>query len=545
MVELGWIDELDGETACDAVAAVHRDELEIGARRLRLAAHWADLHNGDAVDSTGRVLPGMETATRLGGPGTPKVLEFACAEFATLQGIHPAAGQNLIRDSLNLRHRHPLLWARASTGQVRDWQAREVAKLVDAADLDQAEAGFVDAATTRYIDTLPWGRFLDLVAAKIIEADPEAAEACRLAAEADQFVRTGQSNEHGLKTLVAKANAGDVIWFMAMVNRIALILAGHGDTSPVDVRRAKAIGILANPARALGLLQSVVQTPAATGTSPEHAEDGEDARDSANENQADGEDVSPVGEGDLHPSQNDADEPADDPAAPPCTRCGSGDPTAFTRTDLSGIDPKKLLPPVTLYVHLSQDSFTRDADGVARFEGVGPITVEQARDFLRHTNVTIKPVIDLADRAPVDGYEVPDRLREAIHLRNPADVFPFATYTGRNTDMDHPIPYISPDDGGPPHQTSMGNLAPLVRFHHRIKTHGRWRLQEPEPGVYLWRSPHGWIYLVDDSGTHPLGNSATARTLWMGAGQHDPHARSRAEVTAAHDILDYQGDHAA
>ncbi|HET6626185.1 MAG TPA: hypothetical protein VFG63_07330 [Nocardioidaceae bacterium] len=36
--------------------------------------------------------------------------------------------------------------------------------------------------------------------------------------------------------------------------------------------------------------------------------------------------------------------------------------------------------------------------------------------------------------------------------------------------------------------------APLVRFHHRLKTHGRWRLRQPEPGTYLWRSPHGWYW---------------------------------------------------
>ena len=44
---------------------------------------------------------------------------------------------------------------------------------------------------------------------------------------------------------------------------------------------------------------------------------------------------------------------------------------------------------------------------------------------------TVKPVIDLAGQVPVDGYEVPDRLREAAHLRTPCDVFPYATNTGR------------------------------------------------------------------------------------------------------------------
>ena len=35
----------------------------------------------------------------------------------------------------------------------------------------------------------------------------------------------------------------------------------------------------------------------------------------------------------------------------------------------------------------------------------------------------------------------------------------------------------------------------MVTFHHRIKTHGHWQVQQPFPGVYLWRDPHGATYL--------------------------------------------------
>ena len=54
--------------------------------------------------------------------------------------------------------------------------------------------------------------------------------------------------------MIAKANAGDVIWFMATLNRIAEILRLQGDRDSADVRRSKAIGILAQPALALQLL---------------------------------------------------------------------------------------------------------------------------------------------------------------------------------------------------------------------------------------------------------------------------------------------------
>ena len=54
--------------------------------------------------------------------------------------------------------------------------------------------------------------------------------------------------------MVARAQAGDAVFFVAMCDRVAQILLLEGDTDPVGARRSKALGILANPARALALL---------------------------------------------------------------------------------------------------------------------------------------------------------------------------------------------------------------------------------------------------------------------------------------------------
>ena len=37
--------------------------------------------------------------------------------------------------------------------------------------------------------------------------------------------------------------------------------------------------------------------------------------------------------------------------------------------------------------------------------------------------------------------------------------------------------------------------------HHRIKTHGRWQVQQPFPGIYVWRDQYGVFFLVDNTGT--------------------------------------------
>jgi hypothetical protein len=59
----------------------------------------------------------------------------------------------------------------------------------------------------------------------------------------------------------------------------------------------------------------------------------------------------------------------------------------------------------------------------------------------------------------------------------------------------------------------VGNYGPMTRTHHRIKTHGNWDVQQPFPGIYLWRDPHGAHYLVDHTGTRRLRGRVDALPL--------------------------------
>ena len=188
----------------------------------------------------------------------------------------------------------------------------------------------------------------------------------------------------------------------------------------------------------------------------------------------------------------------------------------------AGVDVRKLRPKVVLHIHLSEEALhsyhndsSRFGGGVGRFESVGPITMGQVRRFLTDTNsdITVQPVIDPHDATPVDGYEIPRRIRDAMFLRMPASCFPYATTAGR-LELDHTKPYLPPARGGPPGQTGIHNLGPLNRSEHRIKTHGRWQVRQPEPGVWLWRSPHRTLYLVTNAGTHTLGDGPLARRIW-------------------------------
>jgi len=311
-----------------------------------------------------------------------------------------------------------------------------------------------------------------LLEAAIIEADPEGAEQRAAAAAQERFVRLGRASEHGLKLIIARAAAGDALCFKAIIDRIADILANQGDSDTVDVRRSKAIGILAQPAEALRLLC-------------EHQDDAWD--------------------GPAEPDGHD-----------------SGDDTSLQITP-PPFDPNRARPRAVLYVHLAAEALMART-GICRVENVGPVMLSQLSTLLgNRCTISLKPVIDLpAGHIPIDCYEIPASLREQILLRCPADVFPYAAAVSRRIDVDHTIPYLSPDRGGQPGQTQIGNLGPNVRRSHNLKTHGRWQVRQPEAGTWLWRSPHHRVYLVNASGTHPLGDSAYPQAIWHAAGASTP-----------------------
>ncbi|MGI8576955.1 MAG: hypothetical protein ACR2KG_03360 [Nocardioidaceae bacterium] len=319
----------------------------------------------------------------------------------------------------------------------------------------------VDTQVARWAHSLSLTRLEAIIhAVTIYTASAGAAKAVQ-AAEAEQGVWVTPSSEHGNKTIFIRTDAPNAIWFDATIDRIADGLGTLGDQATKQVRRSHAVGVIAHPQRTLDLFDQ-------TATLAHHNADPND-------------------------DPNDDDDHAE-----------LADSGSVARPGRRGVDSR---PPATLYVHLT-DTALVDGTGVARVEGVGPVTVDQVRRFLGHCQVRVKPVLDLPNMAPVDAYEIPDRLREATWLRSPVDVFPYATNTTRRRDIDHTITYRHPDTGGPPGQTNLANLGPMTRLHHRIKTFGRWQVRQPFNGVFIWRSPHGRLFFVDHTGTQRIPPTA-------------------------------------
>ena len=108
MFDTSWIADLDADGACRAVAGTQVDLREAEWRELALAAHWADLHDEHTIPtSTGPVLAGMERARRVGGGGDAGGGGVRLCRARGADGESSVAADHLIRDALDLRHRHP------------------------------------------------------------------------------------------------------------------------------------------------------------------------------------------------------------------------------------------------------------------------------------------------------------------------------------------------------------------------------------------------------------------------------------------------------
>jgi hypothetical protein len=86
------------------------------------------------------------------------------------------------------------------------------------------------------------------------------------------------------------------------------------------------------------------------------------------------------------------------------------------------------------------------------------------------------------------GYHPSRKLAHLIRARNTRCTAPGCSRPAARCDLDHTCPW---DQGGP---TCECNLAPLCRHHHRCKQAEVWQLEQPEPGVLIWRTPSGRTY---------------------------------------------------
>lgn len=439
----------------EALQENRRQRRILEAQELLLATQFADL-NGWVEESC--LVPGVEQLVRMGGEGTPPVAEFATLELAAALGLRDVAAHALVADALDLRHRLPRIWEQTLAGAVEAWTARDIAGATRI--LDQHSAGLVDLQLARQIPGMTRRRVKDLVAGLVLDHLPvDEAEQRRVDAKEARgaWIAVG---ENGVGDCAAVMDAPDARRLDAALTHLAAILKGGGSADTLNARRAKALGILADPARAMQLMQASLldQLPGLDVTTDCHLE-------------------GQVGHA-----------------------CGT-----------LLVEAKDLAPKATLVVHLT-DTTLSAGEGIVQEKAMGPLLAEWLADLLPDHQFTVRPVIDSNRQVPSDCYECPPTMREAIEYRNPFEVFPHSSRKSRGLDVDHTIPFAPRQARGTSAKpveasgsTSPDNLGPLTRQTHRAKTHGGYRLEQPLPGHFLWQTPLGFRYLVTPSRTLELG----------------------------------------
>jgi hypothetical protein len=250
MFEGEW-SSLNAAETLDAAAECHATEHRGALGKLLAAVHFADLNHPDATAHQPR-RPGGERGIVLGGPGCPPVREFAAAAFGPMIGISAGAGAVFIGHALALRHRMPMTWARVVAEKATPWKAIQIAKACEG--LSEQAAADVDRRFAKIIDTVTPDRLEKIVTAAIWRADPAAAEEKAEENARERGVYVSRSSKHGSKTIWVRAATGDVLRFDASIANLADALKILGDTSSLQRRRAKAIGIIADHTYAAAVL---------------------------------------------------------------------------------------------------------------------------------------------------------------------------------------------------------------------------------------------------------------------------------------------------
>jgi len=140
--------------------------------------------------------------------------------------------------------------------------------------------------------------------------------------------------------------------------------------------------------------------------------------------------------------------------------------------------------PVTLLDEL----ITGGHESTGEWAGVIADVARQHADRRRHLRT-------LDDR-PGDRLPSP-ALRRHTEIRDRTCSHPCCRRPAHRTDSDHTRDHAH---GG---ATIRGNLGPRCPHDHRLKHDGGWQVEQPEPGLFVWRSPLGGEYRTRGEFLHP------------------------------------------
>lgn len=149
--------------------------------------------------------------------------------------------------------------------------------------------------------------------------------------------------------------------------------------------------------------------------------------------------------------------------------------------------------PITVNVTVDLPTLLGLAENPGQLSGYGAIPASLARTLASDSTwrrFITEPLTGALLDFGRESYEPPQPLVDFLLARDRTCRFPGCRAPAHLSDLDHAQSWES---GG---STSAQNLGALCRRHHRLKTHGGWKLESASDGSCIWTSPHGKRYPV-------------------------------------------------
>ena len=440
------VEDLDADWLLALVEDAEDQSRKAERRKLRLAHQWCVIN--PATTQTGpatwaETRDAAECHEAIGGDGCPLVAAWAAEQLGTALRLSTDTALQLMADALNLHHRLPRIWAQVESLAVPAWRARRVAQAT--AHLSAPAAAHVDRQLVTKIGScgkVTIDRAIEEAKARY-EPDEVADNEAKARATWGVELRHRPADHPGggwaaTSWLTATGDTLDLTRFHDLVCATAARLKTDGDPDDLNLRKAKAIGIITDLAQGITPTTTPATTPALTGHHP-----GPDRQDPG-----------------LRPPHRRR-------PPPPRPRHRRG-----TRPRDHGRHRRTTRPG-----HPGQDQ------GLAR------------RRRPRHHPPRPRPVPHRR-RRPATTH--PSGCATWSSCATSTACSPGAPRTPATATSTTSSPTTN---DGPPGQTHPENLAPLCRRHHNCKTAGLWRYYRHPDGTYTWHSPTGRTYTVTRSGT--------------------------------------------
>ncbi|MFB9956338.1 HNH endonuclease signature motif containing protein [Cellulomonas denverensis] len=439
----------------DAVDLLDLPEVAAAARRLESWAHAVAARVAAQLARRPQMNPDWPTAVHQ--PNT------APDELAICLGIGRRSARALVDEGLAYEQRLFGTGEALRTGRIDAARARVMVRALDGFDLftvEDVEASVLPRAGER----TPAQLARDIEKA-LLRIDPEGGARRHQRGRADRHVGRPTALGNGMAGIWACLPAPDATRLDHALNASAHALRRAGDPRTVAQLRADA------------LLDAALVGPAWAPLQPDHhthhdAGQGQDA-DAATGS------CTCQHTGDGTGQHTDTDKSHD-------TTAGEGDnTTAGEGAGPAHRAPSVVPPRAEVRVTVALSTLIGADQEPADLDGHGPIDALTAR-ALAAGGVWRRLVTDPLSGAVLDvgrtRYRPPKELADHVIARDRTCARPGCTVPATHCDLDHTIPY---GDGG---TTSAGNLAPLCRRDHLLRTHAGHRIEQTTAGQIVWTS---------------------------------------------------------